>query len=79
MGNKPSNTTGGGGVAVEGKKTLKPPKSKSTLSRGTVGGVAPVVPLGPKNYVDMGFPEEDPTTGEAVLVSLEEKVWRGVV
>ena len=59
MGNKPSNT-GGGGPALDAASRRQTAKGKrSTL--GTKHTVAP--PLGPKNYVDMGFPEDDPATG----------------
>ena len=64
MGNKPSNTTGGG-TSVEKRQTSSRRAAGRTLPKpSNVGGGAPVVPLGPKNYVDMGFPEEDPSTGE---------------
>ena len=64
MGNKPSNTTGGGGPALDATSRRQPAKGKrSTLStKHSVG--APVVPMGPKNYVDMGFQEDDPATGK---------------
>lgn len=60
MGNKPSNT-GGGGPALDATSRRPTAKGKrNTL--GTKTSVAP--PLGPKNYVDMGFPEDDPATGK---------------
>ena len=63
MGNKPSNT--GGGSTVDTRRQTSKPSKRSTLGsvKQSVGGGAPVVPLGPRNYVDMGFPEEDPTSG----------------
>ena len=65
MGNKPSNTTGG--PAIDTRRPANKGK-RSTLSVKHSGGHggAPVVPVGPKNYVDMGFPEEDPTSGRSV-------------
>ena len=66
MGNKPSNTTGGStGVPPSDSRRQTSKAKRSTLSnvKQSVGGGAPVVPLGPKNYVDMGFPEEDPNVG----------------
>ena len=61
MGNKPSNTTGG--PTVDSRRQTAKPSKRSTLQSVKHSVGAPVVPLGPKNYVDMGFPEEDPNTG----------------
>lgn len=59
MGNKPSNAPSGG-PTVDSRRTTT--KKRATLGvKASVG--APVVPLGPKNYVDMGFPEEEPSSG----------------
>ena len=60
MGNKPSNTSG----SSTGVPPAEARRQTAKAKRSTLSNVKhSVVPLGPKNYVDMGFPEEDPNAG----------------